>query len=441
MFNYLEWYQVMPKDDETADTSGWKEGKDGKDGNDTEPVTAGRRHYHLVTIRGQPGWKDFPDCLPSAMRTTKGGKTTDFGNTKLRIIERIALNAQFSSALAYFTELTQGGTRILRLKDLEVSADFFERTTSSFASQDDASSLGGTVDVTKDEASTPRVSNKRRHLSVDGSDADSQIRREMRLSSFRPYVVEEPLAYHPAKRQRTGSSSTHANPPAIPSIVVNELEGTSLNPQDLTISGSRGTAQPSGEPLPLPIGDGLLAKRSLRTPFPDPEATFLSMSRAIDKVLARAKDQKHVVYLAVENQKEIESRLADPTNAFASFETDFAAARKAEARRLGDLEQAKSALDALKMQYGESDTSLSRAILATVGSEYEKAQEAVQAAAHDVEIAESKLTQAQLEQESLLLQKKEADDNVAELKAQTQSWLIRLAEVGAELTSQLNRME
>ncbi|KAF1356238.1 hypothetical protein BDV97DRAFT_394182 [Delphinella strobiligena] len=429
----------MPKDYETADTNGGNEGKDGENGNDTEPVTAGRRHHHLMTIRSQPGWKDFPDCLPSAMRTTKGGKMTDFGNNKLRIIERIALNAQFPNALAYFTELPRGGTRLLRLKDLELSADHFDTTTSSYQSQDDASSCGGTVDVIKGEESPPRVSNKRRHLSVDGSDADSQIRREMRPSSSMPYVIEEQLAYHPAKRQRTGSSSTHANPPAIPSIVVNELDETSLKPQNLTLSDLSGTAQPSGALSSL--GDGPLAKRSLRTPFPDPDATSLSMSRAIDELITRAKDQKLVICLAVENQKEIESRLADPTKALASFETDLVAARKTQASRLEDLEQAKSVLDALKMRHGEPDTSLSRAILATVGSEYEKAQEAVQAAAHDVEIAESQLTQAQLEQQSLPVQKNKADDNVAELKAQTQSWLIRLAEVGAELTSQLNRMD
>ncbi|KAG9659933.1 hypothetical protein KCU64_g3531, partial [Aureobasidium melanogenum] len=39
-----------------------------------EAVTAARRHGNLETIRKQPGWSDFPSCIPISMRTTKSGK-------------------------------------------------------------------------------------------------------------------------------------------------------------------------------------------------------------------------------------------------------------------------------------------------------------------------------------------------------------------------------
>ncbi|TIA28204.1 hypothetical protein D6C78_10853 [Aureobasidium pullulans] len=89
-------------------------------------VTAARRRGNLETIREQRSWENFPSCIPISMRTTKSGKVTEFENTKLRIIERIAVSTNFVDAFKFLEILTEGGERLLSMRVLEQCAAHFD---------------------------------------------------------------------------------------------------------------------------------------------------------------------------------------------------------------------------------------------------------------------------------------------------------------------------
>jgi hypothetical protein len=58
----------------------------------------------LERIRGRPGWKEFPDCLPKPLRQRKNKTLTDFGTSILGHWCKLAELASFESAMQFFED-------------------------------------------------------------------------------------------------------------------------------------------------------------------------------------------------------------------------------------------------------------------------------------------------------------------------------------------------
>lgn len=417
----------------------------GRSVDDSEPVTAARRVQNLGSIRQQDGWQDFPDCLPRGMRTTKGGKLTDFGNTKLRIIERIALNARLPVALAYFNHLTQDGARILRLKDLETCADHFEANRNSSPSEDVSNHQKSSEKSNVDFSS--RMESHRRERSLQAVRSDLRTQPDGHGSPAQPRVrfreelaenLRDPTANQRAKRQRTSSpsSSVHQHPSRVATGNGESTMNRAQEPPSNTASNPV-SAIPS---QPLPHENDILAGYTLPVINSGSDAIFAPMHRAFDDLLSQVRDYNRLFSVLMDQHRDMELVAANP-NPFADLEHELTVAKDAESRARTDYDQANSALNALKAQYGGVDSSLSRALLATVGNELEKAQEAVQAAFSEVERVESKLSQARVQYQSLDTRREELSTSMTQLQGQTRFWLKRLGEIGVELTSQPGAMQ
>lgn len=419
----------------------------------SEPVTAARRNGNLDTIRKQPGWQTFPDCIPLPMRTSKSGKVTEFGNTKLRIIERIAVNSDFGSALAFLNDLTDNGSRLLSLRDLEACASRFDpsRKHSSKRGSSSAPVSTGPSHVDDDENYQllhPSLDSWN-HVGLDGTSIAMHSGPAMNTLK-RP--SPDNVSYQSMSKSPVEVTSKRTR---MDHLFDAHTADFLFSPSDPDLSGAgaldfRTFAQPTGTPpiqssLPSPSPHQNPA-RALLSLHPHAGSIFSNLNTAFDELLARIDDQQQLVKSALDQLRMSNQGLdcvvsAVNGSAEQELEAELMAAHRNEASARLDLQQARSARDVIDIQYGHIGTSLSRALLGTVRDEYTRAEEAMARAQADVESARQKLDTANSREQNLRRARDVAEVGIDQLQRQTRFWLKRLAEAGVKLTDQLGTLQ
>lgn len=425
------------------------------------PVTAARREGNLETIRKQPGWSDFPGCIPLSMRTTKSGKVTDFGNTKLRIIERIAVHADFESALAHLRSQTNNGTRLLSLKDLETCAAHFDTSKRASSNRGSSSAPASTSVSHADDAESSRQPT---HHSVDawsqvGLDETSipmhpgpvmTTLKRPSPESF-PNLSHSPVDTH-QKRPRMDTFFDQHTTDFLFSLPDQDFGGTNAN---LGVPGFHQQQQHQRHPdhsmrHPSPHTQAQSPHqnpaRALLSLHPHAGSIFSNLNTAFDDLLARVEDQNQLVRSALDQLRMASNGLEAAAKASSSktehdLEAGLMAAQRIEARARHDLQQACSARDVIDIQYGHIGTSLSRALVGTVRDEFTRAETAMARAQADVEAARQRLNSASNREQNLRRAKEVAEVGIDQLQRQTRFWLKRLAEAGVKLTDQLGTLQ
>ncbi|KAI4718160.1 hypothetical protein E4T48_05607 [Aureobasidium sp. EXF-10727] len=426
----------------------------------TGAVTAARRNGNLETIRRQPGWSDFPSCIPTSMRTTKSGKVTEFGNTKLRIIERIAVSTDFANALDFLQELTEGGERLLSLKDLEQCASHFDtgrKPRQQSRERGGSSSAATSTVVSQADESEPSYQSMAQPLqSWNGFTLDQSPMPLQTGSSMQPLKRPSPEAFQSmsvspvdSKRPRMDTLfDTHQIHQTDFSYHMSELGA--CNTANLTVpqrydqqSDANMRASPSNMPPRSPSQD---PARALLSIHPHAGSIFSNLNTAFDDLFARIEAHQQLVKTALDQLRMATNGLSvvsgiSPSANDRDLENALRTAQRKEARALHDLEQAKSARDVIDVEYGHIGTSLSRALVDTVRAEYSRAGVAMTQAQADVEAARQRLNHANNRQQVLKRTKDVAEVGIDQLQRQTRFWLKRLAEAGVKLTDQLGALQ
>jgi len=422
----------------------------------TGAVTAARRHGNLETIRKQPGWENFPSCIPIPMRTTKSGKVTEFGNTKLRIIERVAVSTDFDTALKFLKELTEGGERLLSLKDLEQCATRFDKGRKGQSRERGGSSSApaSTVVSQADESepsyqSTAQPLDDWNNFTLDQSLLPLQIGTSMQALKRPSPEAFQSMSVSPVEPKRPRMDTffegqhtdfhfdtsehelSHATNLAVPQ---GYHQQSNLNMR----------ASPSSIPPRSPSSQS--PARALLSIHPHAGSILSNLNTAFDDLLARIEDQQQLVRTALDQYRMAKNGLSVASGAINTtgdrdLESGLRTAQRNEARAQHDLEQAKSARDVIDLQYGHIGTSLSRALVDTVRAEYTRAGVAMTRAQADVEAARQRLRNANNREQVLRRTKEVAEIGIDELQRQTRFWLKRLAEAGVKLTDQLGTLQ
>lgn len=441
--------QVSPFDISPSSTTTTTEEKTGA-------VTAARRHGNLETIRKQPGWKNFPSCIPIPMRTTKSGKVTEFGNTKLRIIERVAVSTDFDTALRFLKELTEGGERLLSLKDLEQCAARFDkgRKGRSRERADSSSAPASTVVSQADESeptyqSTAQPLDDWNNFTLDQSLLPLQIGTSMQQLKRPSPEAFQSMSVSPVESKRprmdTFFEGQHSN------FHFDTSEHEPNHTTNLAVpqgyhqhSNMSMRASPSSVPPRSPSSQS--PARALLSIHPHAGSILSNLNTAFDDLLARIEDQQQLVRTALDQYRMAKNGLSVASGAINTtgdrdLEAGLRTAQRNEARAQHDLEQAKAARDVIDIQYGHIGTSLSRALVDTVRAEYTRAGVAMTRAQADVEAARQRLRNANNREQVLRRTKEVAEVGIDELQRQTRFWLKRLAEAGVKLTDQLGTLQ
>lgn len=120
------------------------------------------------------------------------------------------------------------------------------------------------------------------------------------------------------------------------------------------------------------------------------------------------------------------------------LEQELIAAKDAQALACADYEQAEVAWTALESQYSSVDSALSRALLATVSNELQKAQDAVVSITQDLEEVQGQLDIAGSQNEHLCKEQQEHENwEIQMLENQLQTWLENVSSVRDEVLVQL----
>jgi hypothetical protein len=421
----------------------------------TGAVTAARRHGNLETIRKQPGWEDFPSCIPIPMRTTKSGKVTEFGNTKLRIIERIAVSTEFVHAFKFLEKLTEGGERLLSLRDLEQCAAHFDKGRKGQSRERGGSSSNpASTVVSQADESEPSYQSTAQPLDGWNNFTLDQGLLPLQIgSSMQPLKRPSPEAFQnmsvspvEAKRARmdTFFDGQHNE------FLFDTSEHESSHTTNLAVpqeyyqqSNTNMRASPS-HMSPQPPSQN--PARALLSIHPHAGSIFSNLNTEFDNLMARIEDQQQLVKTALDQFRMAKNGLSVAsgtinTTGDRDLEAGLRTAQRNEARALRDLEQARSARDVIDVQYGHIGTSLSRALVDTVRAEYTRAGVAMTRAQADVEAARQRLSNANNREQVLRRTKEVAEVGIDELQRQTRFWLKRLAEAGVKLTDQLGTLQ
>lgn len=420
-------------------------------------VTAARRHGNLETIRKQPGWSEFPSCIPISMRTTKSGKVTEFGNTKLRIIERIAVSTDFGKALDFLKGLTDGGERLLSLKDLEQCAARFDtgkRGRQQSRDRGGSSSAPTSTVVSQADESEPSYQSLGQPLdSWNGFTLDQS-----------PMPLQTGLSTAPLKRpspeafQHMSVSPVDSKRPRMDTLFDAQQGDFPFHMSELEINNTTNLAVPqsyhqqsspnmrASPSAPLPRSPSQDPARALLSIHPHAGSIFSNLNTAFDDLLARIEDHQQIVKTALDQYRMAANGLSVASGASSStgdrdLEAALRTAQRKEVRARQDLEQARSARDVIDIEYGHIGTSLSRALVDTVRAEYSRAGVAMTQAQADVEAARQRLNNANNREQVLKHTKDVAEVGIDQLQRQTRFWLKRLAEAGVKLTDQLGNLQ
>ncbi|KAI5207268.1 hypothetical protein AUEXF2481DRAFT_32564 [Aureobasidium subglaciale EXF-2481] len=417
------------------------------------PVTAARRHGNLETIRKQPGWKNFPDCIPLPMRTTKSGKVTEFGNTKLRIIERIAIHTNFNDALTWLRAVTEDGSRLLSLKDLEQCAAHFDTSKKSQSRDRGSSSAPPSTVVSHADDEEPSY-----HSMTQPLDTWNNFSLDQDTMSGHTGHPLQPLK-RPSPESFASMSVSPVEPKRPRMDTFFDPHSTdfmfNVSEQDLNSTTNLGfsTYQQHNDPslrvptpnLP-PQSPSQNPARALLSIHSHAGSIFSNLNTAFDDLLARVDDQQQLVKAALDQLRMATSGLgvvssgANGANE-KELETGLRTAQRAEVRARQDLQQARSARDVIDIQYGHIGTSLSRALVETVRAEFTRAEATMTRAQADVESARHRLNNANNREQALRRTKEVAEVGIDQLQRQTRFWLKRLAEAGVKLTDQLGTLQ
>lgn len=416
----------------------------------TGAVTAARRHGNLETIRKQPGWESFPSCIPIPMRTTKSGKVTEFGNTKLRIIERVAVSTDFDTALKFLKELTEGGERLLSLKDLEQCAARFDKGRKGQSRERGGSSSApaSTVVSQADESeptyqSTAQPLDDWNNFTLDQSLLPLQIGTSMQHLKRPSPEAFQSMSVSPVESKRPRMDTFFEGQHSDFHFDTSEHHTTNLAvPQghhQQSNTNMRASSTPRSPSSQNPA-------RALLSIHPHAGSILSNLNTAFDDLLARIEDQQQLVRTALDQYRMANNGLSVASGAINTtgdrdLEAGLRTAQRNEARAQHDLEQAKSARDVIDIQYGHIGTSLSRALVDTVRAEYTRAGAAMTRAQADVEAARQRLRNANNREQVLRRTKEVAEVGIDELQRQTRFWLKRLAEAGVKLTDQLGTLQ
>jgi hypothetical protein len=417
-------------------------------------VTAARRHGNLENIRKQSGWENFPSCIPVSMRTTKSGKVTEFGNTKLRIIDRIAGSTSYLNALKFLEGLTEGGERLLSLKDLEQCAAHFDSGKKGQSRERKCSSAPASTVASQADESEPSYQSMAQPLeswnnfTLDQSPmplhSDTSVRHLKRPS---PEAFQS-LSVSPVelKRSRTGSFFDGQNrdfPFEIPGCESNNTTNLTVPQQYYQRSDS--TMQTS--PIDMsPQSPAQNPARALLSIHPHAGSIFSNLNAAFEDLLARIEDQQELVRTALDQNRMATNGLSVTSGTInmtgdRNLEAGLRTAQRNEVRARHALEQARSARDVIDAQYGHINTPLSRALVDTVRAEYTRAGVAMTQAQAEVETARRNLSNASNREKILRRTKEVTEVGIDQLQRQTKFWLERLAEAGAKLTDQLGTLQ
>ena len=416
----------------------------------TGAVTAARRHGNLETIRKQPGWEGFPSCIPIPMRTTKSGKVTEFGNTKLRIIERVAVSTDFDTALKFLKELTEGGERLLSLKDLEQCAARFDKGRKGQSRERGGSSSApaSTVVSQADESEstyqpTAQPLDDWNNFTLDQSLLPLQIGTSMQHLKRPSPEAFQSMSVSPVESKRPRMDTFFEGQHSDFHFDTSEHHTTNLAvPQGYhqqSNTNMRASSTPRSPSSQNPA-------RALLSIHPHAGSILSNLNTAFDDLLARIEDQQQLVRTALDQYRMANNGLSVASGAINTtgdrdLEAGLKTAQRNEARAQHDLEQAKSARDVIDIQYGHVGTSLSRALVDTVRAEYTRAGAAMTRAQADVEAARQRLRNANNREQVLRRTKEVAEVGIDELQRQTRFWLKRLAEAGVKLTDQLSILQ
>lgn len=416
----------------------------------TGAVTAARRHGNLETIRKQPGWEGFPSCIPIPMRTTKSGKVTEFGNTKLRIIERVAVSTDFDTALKFLKELTEGGERLLSLKDLEQCAARFDKGRKGQSRERGGSSSApaSTVVSQADESEstyqpTAQPLDDWNNFTLDQSLLPLQIGTSMQHLKRPSPEAFQSMSVSPVESKRPRMDTFFEGQHSDFHFDTSEHHTTNLAvPQGYhqqSNTNMRASSTPRSPSSQNPA-------RALLSIHPHAGSILSNLNTAFDDLLARIEDQQQLVRTALDQYRMANNGLSVASGAINTtgdrdLEAGLRTAQRNEARAQHDLEQAKSARDVIDIQYGHIGTSLSRALVDTVRAEYTRAGAAMTRAQADVEAARQRLRNANNREQVLRRTKEVAEVGIDELQRQTRFWLKRLAEAGVKLTDQLGTLQ
>jgi hypothetical protein len=420
----------------------------------TGAVTAARRRGNLETIRKQIGWEDFPSCIPISMRTTKSGRVTEFGNTKLRVIERIAISTNFGDAFKFLEGLTESGERLLSLKDLEQCAAHFDKSRKGRSRERGCSSTPASIVAT--QADESESSHQSMAQPLDGWNNFTLDQSPMRLQT-------EPLI-HQLKRP---SPEAFQRPTVSPVDLKRPRMDTMFNPRhndflfDMSEHELNDTtylavpqvhSQQNDTNIRASPSDGFPQNpahnpaRALLSIHPHAGSIFFNLNTAFDELLGRIQDQQQLVETALDQFRMATNGLSVSSGAInvtrdRDLEAGLRAAQRNEARARQDLEQARSARDVIDMQYGHIGTALSRALVDTVRAEYTRAGVTMTRAQAGVEATQQRLSNANNRVQVLRRTKKVAEVGIDQLQRQTRFWLERLAEAGVKLTDQLGTLQ
>lgn len=423
-----------------------------------EAVTAARRHGNLQTIRKQPGWSDFPSCIPVSMRTTKSGKVTEFGNTKLRIIERIAVSTDFDKALDFLKSSTKGGERLLSLKDLEQCAARFDEGKKGRHQSGDRGSLSSaptSTAVSQADESEPSYQSMAQPLdswndfTLDASPMPLQTGSSFAAPLKRPSPEAfQNMSVSPIDTKRPRMDTLFDTQQAdfpfhMPETEFNNTTNLAV-PQSYHQQSSPNMRASPG--IPLPRSPSQDPARALLSIHPHAGSIFSNLNTAFDDLLARIQDHQQIVKTALDQYRMATNGLSVVSGSGTSagdreLEAALRTAQRKEVRARHDLEQAKFARDVIDIEYGHVGTSLSRALVDTVRAEYSRAGVAMTRAQADVEAARQRLSSAQNREQVLKRTKDVAEVGIDQLQRQTRFWLKRLAEAGVELTDQLGTLQ
>jgi hypothetical protein len=426
--------------------------------NDQRPgaVTAARRHGNLETIRKQPGWEDFPSCIPVSMRTTKSGKVTEFGNTKLRIIERIAVSTDFVNALEFLGESTEGGERLISLRDLEQCAARFDKGRKGQSRERKSSSAPASTVASQEDESEPSYQSETqpleswKYFTLNQSPMPLQIETSLPTLKRPSPEAFQSMSVSPvdSKRSRTGSFFDDQQTEVLFEMTENELFNTANLAVPQGYHHQRDTRMPTS-PSPSVFSSQSPAQnpaRALLSIHPHAGSIFSNLNTAFDDLLARIEDQQQLVRTALDQFRMATNGLSVTsgtmqTNADRDLETGLRTAQRNEARARHDLEQARSARDVIDVQYGNVGTALSRALVDTVRAEYTRAGVGLTRAQAEIETARQKLSNANNREKTLRRTKEVAEVGIDQLQRQTKFWLERLAAAGVKLSDQLGTLQ
>jgi hypothetical protein len=417
-------------------------------------VTAARRHGNLETIRKQSGWEDFPSCVPVSMRTTKSGKVTEFGNTKLRIIERIAISTEFIKALEFLEESTEGGERLISLRDLEQCAAHFDKDRKGRSRERKCSSAPASTVASQEDESEPSYQStiqpleSWKYFTLNQSPMPLQIETSMQTLKRPSPEAFQSMSVSPvdSKRSRTGSFFEDQQTELLFEMTEHELFNTANLAVPQGYHHQRDTRIPTSPSVFSSQSPAQNPARALLSIHPHAGSIFSNLNTAFDDLLARIEDQQQLVRTALDQSRMATNGLSVTsgtmhTSANRDLETGLRTAQRNEARARHDLEQARSARDVIDVQYGNVGTALSRALVDTVRAEYTRAGVALTRAQADVENARQELSSANNREKTLRRTKEVAEVGIDQLQRQTKFWLERLAAAGVKLTDQLNTLQ